>query len=103
MNEEHAAGAHQPGPFETFGRKLDERPEVQAAADAVRRAKEQLHKAQEQYEALRHETSEGIKHLREQNVGDLAECTLELVRKHPGAGVAVAGLLGFFLGRLFRR
>ena len=40
--------------------------------------------------------------VREKTVGDVIDCTLEAVRKRPGAGVIVAALLGFFLGRLLK-
>ena len=101
MNQESPAG--RPGPFETLGRKIDERPEVQAAEEAVRRAREEFEKAQELYHRLREEASEGFEHLREQNVGDVIEGAMGFVRKNPGPGVLIAALLGFFLGRLFSR
>jgi ElaB/YqjD/DUF883 family membrane-anchored ribosome-binding protein len=92
-----------PGTFENLGKKLDERPEIQAAEEAIRRAKEELEHAQQHYHELRERAGEKIKHIRQQNVGDAIECTLSFVRKHPGPGVLCAALMGFFLGRLFRR
>ncbi|HUY91092.1 MAG TPA: hypothetical protein VMV10_20305 [Pirellulales bacterium] len=92
-----------PGPFESLGRKIDERPEVQAAEEAVRRAREEFEKAQELYHRLREEASEGFEHLREKNVGDLIEGAMGFVRKNPGPGVLIAAALGFFFGRLFSR
>lgn len=89
--------------FEELGRKLDERPEVQAAEEALRRAREQLDKAQQCYEQVRRQAAEGVKHWREQNVGDLVDSTLALMRKYPAPGVLLAALLGFFVGRVFRR
>lgn len=91
------------GPLESLGKKLDERPEVQAAEEAVRRAKEQLERAQKCYEDVCERASEGLKQLREKNLGDLVESTLGFVRKHPGPGVLMAALAGLFFGRLFRR
>ncbi len=95
------------GTFETLGRKLDERPEVKEAAEAVRKAREQLAQAETMYREVQEQAVEGIKKLRGSNVHDVVdstvETTLEFVRKHPGPGVVVAAVCGFFLGRLFRR
>ncbi len=55
--------------------------------------------------SARAETSQAadkLKQVREKTVGDVIDCTLEAVRKHPGAGLTVAALLGFFLGRLLK-
>jgi ElaB/YqjD/DUF883 family membrane-anchored ribosome-binding protein len=73
------------------------------AAAAVRRAKDELHKAQETYERVRQKAVGKLKEVREKSVGELIDGTLEMVKKHPGPGVIVAAALGFFLGRLFRR
>lgn len=95
------------GTFEQLGRKLDERPELKSAAEAVRKAREQLSQAEAIYREVQEQAAEGIKKLRESKVSDVVdttvETTMELVRKHPGPGVVVAALCGFFLGRLFRR
>jgi ElaB/YqjD/DUF883 family membrane-anchored ribosome-binding protein len=91
------------GTFEGLGKKLDERPEFQAAQEAIHRAKQELELAERRYHELRDQAGEKIKHIREQNVGDAIECTLAFVRQHPGPGVLFAAFLGFFLGRLFRR
>lgn len=100
---EQEPAADRPGPFESFGRKIDERPEVQAAEEAVRRARDEFEKAQDLYRRLRKEAGEGFEHLREQNVGDLIEEAMGFVRKNPGPGVLIAAVVGFFLGRLFSR
>ncbi len=102
-NEEGGKAAAGTGTFESLGKKLDERPEIHAAEEAVRRAKQELEQAQRYCHELREQAGEKIKQLREQNVGDVVEGTLALVRKHPGPGVLCAAFLGFFLGRLFRR
>ncbi len=101
-NDQSKSEADDGGTFESLGRKLDQRPEVQAAEDALQAAREQLRKAQEQYHHVREKATEGLQHLREKNVGDLLESTLDFVRKHPGAGVLGALVCGL-LGRLFRR
>lgn len=109
MTESHdpapqpAASADRPGVFEKLGKRLDERPEVQAAEEAVRRAREQLSKAEAYCRQLRHDATDELHKLREKNLGDLVEGTLACVRKHPGAGIGLAAVLGFFLGRLFHR
>jgi len=40
---------------------------------------------------------------REMRLGEVVDATLDLVRRHPAAGVSVAALVGFFVGRLWRR
>lgn len=92
-----------PGTFESFGKKLDERPEIQAAEEAVRRAREQLEQAQHYCSQLRDQTAAEWQDLREANFRDLVDKSLAFVRKNPGVGVAVAAVLGFFIGRIFRR
>jgi len=44
-----------------------------------------------------------LKRVREKRVGDLVDDTLKLVKKHPGPSVVLAAVVGFWLGRLFRR
>ncbi|MBN1589747.1 MAG: hypothetical protein JW888_09550 [Pirellulales bacterium] len=78
-------------------------PEVRSAADAVRRAKLELEKAQNLYAEVRQEAVERLEKVRQTTVGDVIDGTLEIVRKRPTVGLGVAALIGFFLGRLFRR
>ena len=82
---------------------VDQNPKVRKAADAVSRAKEELRKAQEAYSEVREKAVGKLKAVREKSVGDLIDGTLELVKRYPGPGVILAAILGFFLGRLFRR
>jgi ElaB/YqjD/DUF883 family membrane-anchored ribosome-binding protein len=77
--------------------------EVEAAAEAVRRAKLELREARRAYWQLRRQTVDQLKQIREMSVGDLVDDTLKRVKRHPGPSVIVAVLAGFFLGRLFRR
>lgn len=81
----------------------DEVPEVKAAAEAVRRAKEELDKACETYKQLRKDATDQVRKLRESTVDEVVHGSLEAVRKHPALGVCLAAMVGFFLGRLFRR
>jgi ElaB/YqjD/DUF883 family membrane-anchored ribosome-binding protein len=74
-----------------------------SAAEALKRAKAELEKAQAYYEQVRQQAVERVKAVREKSVGDLIDGTLANVRRHPGAGLTVAALVGFLLGRLFRR
>ena len=90
-------------PTDESDRSAEESPKVQKAADAVRRAEAELEKAQRLYQTVRREATDRLKAVREKSLGDLIEGTLELVKKHPGPGVVVAAMVGFFLGRLFRR
>ena len=74
-----------------------------SAADALKRAKAELEKAQAFYETVRQQATERLKAVRQTSVGDVLDGTLEAVKRHPGASLTVAALVGFFLGRLFRR
>lgn len=78
-------------------------PEVCSAADAVRRAKLELEKAQKFYDEIREEAARRIEKVRHTTVGDLIDGTLDAARKRPALGLGLAALAGFFLGRLFRR
>jgi hypothetical protein len=102
-NGDPAGERARPGAFESLGRKLDERPEVHAAEEALRQAQEQFDRARKQYHEIRAQAAEGLHHIRDRNVGDLLSSTLELVRKYPGPGVLAALLCGWFAGRIFRR
>jgi ElaB/YqjD/DUF883 family membrane-anchored ribosome-binding protein len=77
--------------------------EVCSAAEALKLAKAELEKAQAFYEKVRQQAAERLKTARETSVGDVIDGTLDAVRRHPGASLTVAALLGVFLGRLFRR
>lgn len=81
----------------------DDSPKVRCAAEAVARAEAELKRAQETYQTVRREATERLKAVRDKSVGDLIDGTLAAVKKHPGPGVLVAIVIGFFLGRLFRR
>jgi ElaB/YqjD/DUF883 family membrane-anchored ribosome-binding protein len=88
---------------EGTGEDVEASAELCKATRAVQRAKEELHRAQQIYEEVRQEATERLKQSRDSTVGEMVECGLELVRKHPGPGVIAAAMVGFFLGRLFRR
>jgi ElaB/YqjD/DUF883 family membrane-anchored ribosome-binding protein len=77
--------------------------DVHSAADAVRVAKAEFHKAQEMYHKVRQQTADRVEAVRNTTVGDMLDCTLSPVRKHPVASLAAAVLAGICLGRLFRR
>lgn len=85
------------------GNGADRSPEVAAAEEAVRRAEAELTKAREAYARLRRQATEQLKQIREKRLGDLVDDGLKLVQEHPGPGVVLAALVGFWLGRLFRR
>ena len=80
-----------------------ESPAVHAAAEAVRAAEAELKKARALYENIRHQAVEQLAAVRRTSFGDVVDGTLQGVRRHPGLGVLAAALVGFFLGRLFRR
>ena len=104
-----ASDAHQPGddsagkPDRSEDPTVDQSPEVRAAEKAVHRVEEELKKARALYEQVRRQATDRLKQVRGKTVGDMVDGTLKLVKRYPGPGVVVAALLGFFLGRLFRR
>jgi ElaB/YqjD/DUF883 family membrane-anchored ribosome-binding protein len=73
------------------------------AAEAVRLAKLELEKAQKLYEDVRRKAAEKIEDVREKKVGELVDCTLEAVKKYPGASLAVSVALGFCMGRWLQK
>ena len=77
--------------------------EIHSAADALKRAKAELEKAQAFYDHLRQQATERLKAVRRTSVGDVLDGTLGAVKRHPAAGLGIAALVGFLLGRLFRR
>ena len=81
----------------------EEMPEVVAAEETVRRAKEELKRAQEMYVDVRRQATDQVRKIKGKTIGELIDGVLKLVQKHPGPGVVIAALLGVFLGRLFRR
>jgi len=97
-------GDEQPaGSFQELGRKLDQRPEVQAAAEALRAAHEHYEQAKAQYYHLRDDAAQEVHSLRGKGTAEVIAMVLEMVRKHPGPGVVAALMCGWFAGRIFRR
>jgi len=77
--------------------------EIEAAEEGLRRAKEELKRARRAYRQVRRHAVDQLKQVREMSIGELIDGTLKQVREHPGPGVVIAAMIGFFLGRLFRR
>lgn len=75
----------------------------EAAASAVALAEAELKRAREAYDRVYDEAIRRLRDVREAKVGDLCDGVLEKVKRYPGPSMCVAALLGFFLGRLFRR
>jgi ElaB/YqjD/DUF883 family membrane-anchored ribosome-binding protein len=90
-------------PVETPAQDAEQTPELSCAAAAVRCAEAELKKARDLYGKARRKAADRLKAVREKSLGDVIDGTLGLVKKHPGCGVICATLLGFFLGRLFKR
>jgi len=86
-----------------FGDVKESSAETCTAADAIRRAKAELEKARDCYERLCREARERAKAVRDTSIGDVLDGTLTTVKRHPGLSLALATLIGFFLGRMFRR
>jgi len=88
---------------EQVQQEANQSPDVRSAAEAVRLAEAELEKARNLYETVRQKATDRLKQVREKKVGELVDGTLDWVKRHPGPGVFVAAMAGFFLGRLFRR
>ena len=81
----------------------DTAADVRAAETAVRIAQDELEHALDRYRDMREQATEKIDRLKESSAADLLNDSFDYVSRHPKQGVMFAGLLGFFLGRLFRR
>jgi hypothetical protein len=81
----------------------EETAEATCCAEAVRRAKAELQKAQQMYEDVRRRAAEKVEAVRKTTVGDVLDTTLNAIRKYPGKGLMAAAVAGFLLGRLFKR
>ena len=81
----------------------DECPELRAAAEVLRQAQDEVCKAKEFYEDVRRRAAQKVETVRNTTVGQVFDCTLEQVKKHPGPGLFIAAAAGFFLGRLLKR
>jgi hypothetical protein len=80
---------------------LDERiAAATAAVEQARAALDQLHDAGEQGVDA---TGQASRHTGALTLGDVLDGTLNFVRRHPGAGVLAAGLIGFLFGRSTKR
>ena len=91
------------GAFESLGRQLDDIPQVRMAREAVERASEKLREAADRYRNAGQKAAENKDGEGDANLRDTVKDVLGYVRRHPAQGVIAAGMLGFFLGRLFRR
>ena len=70
---------------------------------AVALAEAELKRARAAYDRVYDEALRRLREVREAKVGDVCDGVLEKVKRYPGPSVVVATVLGFFLGRLFRR
>ncbi len=75
---------------------------VEAAAEAVERARAEFERAWQYYQKVRQEAAEQLKEVRETTVGDLLDGLGRVVRKFPGPSLLVALVVGFLLGRKSR-
>lgn len=78
-------------------------PEVLAAEERVREAREELRIAEEHAESLRRETEEERQSPPSTSIGAVVDDVLTIVKKYPIPSIVTAASVGFFLGRLFRR
>lgn len=101
--EAEGNGHGQPDSSENENQPAEPSPEIEAAEATVRRAKVELKKAEDLYQHVRQQAADRLKQIREKTVADVVDGTLKTVKRHPGPSVIVAALIGFFLGRLFRR
>ncbi len=79
------------------------RSEADRILGPVARAEAELKRAKEAYDRVCDEAVQRLRNVREAKVGDVCDGVLEQVKRHPGPSLMIAAVLGFFLGRLFRR
>ena len=77
--------------------------ETDRAAKAIALAEAELKRAKEAYERVYDEAIRRLRDVREAKVGDLCDGLCDTVKRYPGPSLVVTAVLGFFLGRLFRR
>ncbi len=87
------------GPAES----INGHPDIQAAAGRVEQARAQLRAAEACYQKLRKHAEQKVEQARKQTVGDVIDFAVSTAKKHPVPSLLTAGLLGYLLGRLFRR
>ena len=80
---------------------LDE--QIAAATAAVEQARAALDQLQDAGDRGGDATGQESRRGGSLTLGDVLDGTLNFVRRHPGAGVLAAGLLGFLLGRSTKR
>jgi ElaB/YqjD/DUF883 family membrane-anchored ribosome-binding protein len=90
MNEENTGNADSPDA-------------VCSAAEALQRAKSEFKKARALYKQVRQQAGQRLEAVRRTTMGEVIDCSLGAAKRHPVAGLTIAALVGFWLGRLFRR
>ncbi len=104
MNKKHCPDPETATSLESdVCRETAPQAEADQAAGAVALAEAELKRAKQTYDRVYDEAIRRLRDVREAKVGDLCDGVLETVKRYPGPSVFVAALLGFFLGRLFRR
>ncbi len=84
-------------------RAVEDDPKVQAAENDVEQARERLHAAETCYQRVRNQATEKIERLQGRTLGDVVDLVVATTRKHPVVSLMTAGVLGYYLGRIFRR
>jgi hypothetical protein len=82
---------------------VDDDPEVRAAAESVKQAREQLRAAEARYRQIQEQNSLEVEQVCCKTVGDVFDAILTTTKRHPGPCLLAAGALGYLLGRLLRR
>jgi ElaB/YqjD/DUF883 family membrane-anchored ribosome-binding protein len=77
--------------------------QIQAAADEVSRAETELRRLRQRYGELLRQAARQLETARGVSVGEVLDGTERIVKKYPLPSVVFAGIIGIFLGRLFRR
>jgi ElaB/YqjD/DUF883 family membrane-anchored ribosome-binding protein len=82
----------------------DSASEVETATGEGRgRFRDAVHKTGERARAVAEKARDQVHHLREKNIGDIANDVGGVVKRHPGQAVLISALVGFALGALLGR
>jgi ElaB/YqjD/DUF883 family membrane-anchored ribosome-binding protein len=83
--------------------KVSEASKQEPKSDSSCRLGDELKEVRQCYDDMRHKAVEGLKSARETTLGDVLDGVTSFVKRHPRCSLGIAAVLGFFIGRMFRR